>query len=76
VLEIAGAVALLIPRFCGLAALAFVGLMVGAVIATVIGVGAGMAAVPAAVLALVPVVARARRNRAAALVASVSRHLR
>ena len=63
VLEIAGAVALLIPRLCGLAALAFVGLMLGAVVATALGVGVGMAALPATLLVLVAVVAWARRGR-------------
>lgn len=75
-LEIAGAVALLIPRLCGLAGLAFVGLMVGAVIATVAGVGAEMAALPAALLVLVAIVAWARRHRTAELVAAVRRHRR
>lgn len=76
VLEIAGAVALLIPRLCGVAALAFVALMVGAVVATVIGVGVGMAAIPAVVLVLVAVVAWARRGHTAELVADIRRHIR
>jgi uncharacterized membrane protein YphA (DoxX/SURF4 family) len=72
VLEITGAVGLLIPRLCGLAALAFVGLMTGAVLATVIGVGAAMTIVPGTVLVLVAVLAWGRRERTVALVALVA----
>lgn len=67
VLEVAGAVGLLVPRLCGVAALAFVGLMVGAVIATVLGVGAAMAVVPGTLLVLVAIVAWGRRDRTVAL---------
>lgn len=61
VLEIAGAAALLIPRLAGTAALAFVGLMVGALVThlAVIGSGAGMV-VP--LLLLSAVIAWARRR--------------
>lgn len=71
ILEAAGAVALLIPRLCGVAALAFVGLMVGAVTVTVINLGVAMGSVPAVVLALVSVVAWTRRDRTAELVGLV-----
>ncbi len=70
-LELAGAVALLVPRLCGLAGVAFVGLMVGAVIATVGTLGLGTAVFPAVMLVLVAVVAWARRRRTAELVSTV-----
>jgi uncharacterized membrane protein YphA (DoxX/SURF4 family) len=69
-LELAGAVALLIPILSGLAGLAFVALMVGAVILTA-AFDAGMVAVPASVLVLVTVIAWARRDRTAQLIALV-----
>jgi len=68
VLELLGAVGLLIPRLAGLAATAFVALMVGAVVITAVTVGAAMVTVPAVVLVLVAVVAWARRRETAALV--------
>jgi uncharacterized membrane protein YphA (DoxX/SURF4 family) len=72
ILEILGAVALLIPVLCGLAALAQVALMVGAVVTTLIYFGAGAVLVPpVAVLAVVSVLAWARRSRTVALVALV-----
>lgn len=67
-LELAGAIALLIPRLCGLAGAAFVALMIGAVIATVLTIGPTMATFPAAVLVLVCVVAWTRRQRTTDLV--------
>lgn len=70
VLELAGAVALLIPILCGLAGVAFVALMVGAVTLTAI-YDADMVAVPAVVLVLVAVIAWARRDRTARLVTLV-----
>jgi uncharacterized membrane protein len=73
VLEVAGAVALLIPRLCGLAALAFVGLMIGAVTVTVLHLGAGATILPGTLLVLVAIVAWARRDRTRALAALVSR---
>ena len=75
-LELAGAVALLIPRLCGLAGVAFVGLMIGAVIATVVTLGASMAVFPAVVLVLVAIVAWTRRQRTAELVGTVRGWLR
>jgi uncharacterized membrane protein YphA (DoxX/SURF4 family) len=74
VLELAGAVALLIPRLCGLAGLAFVALMVGAVITTAATLGPGMVAVPAAVLVVSAVIAWGRRRRTAELVELVRRY--
>ena len=71
VLELLGAVALLIPRLVGLAALAFIGLMIGAVTATWLTMGAGMTLLPAVVLVLVAVIAWGRRDRTTALVALV-----
>ena len=67
VLEMLGAVGLLVPRIAGLAATAFVALMVGAVGITAATIGVGMILVPAVVLVLVAVVAWARRHETAAL---------
>lgn len=67
VLELLGAVGLLIPRIAGLAATAFVALMIGAVAITAATLGVGMTLVPAVVLVLVAVVAWARRHETAAL---------
>jgi uncharacterized membrane protein len=72
-LEVAGAVALLIPRLCGLAALAFVGLMIGAVTVTLLHLGAEAAILPGTLLILVAIVAWARRDGTRALAALVSR---
>lgn len=74
-LEIAGAVALLIPLLCGLAGLAFVGLMIGAVITTLLMFGIEMVAMPAAALALAAMIAWGRRRRTAHLVALVRNHI-
>ncbi|PVZ07946.1 DoxX family protein [Actinomycetospora cinnamomea] len=67
VLELLGAIGLLIPRLAGLAATAFVALMIGAVVITAATVGVAMVPVPAVVLVLVAVVAWARRHETAAL---------
>lgn len=66
-LEIAGAVALLIPVLSGLAGLAFVALMVGAVATHLFVIGEGFAQV-VVYLVLAAVVAWGRRGRTAALV--------
>ncbi|MEQ7127561.1 DoxX family protein [Actinopolymorpha sp. B11F2] len=64
VLELAGAVALMIPILSGLAALAFTGLMIGAVIMTVAVYGdLALAVIPATVGILVAIVAWGRRHR-------------
>ena len=67
-LELAGAIALLIPRLCGLAGTAFVALMIGAVIATALTTEPTMVILPATVLVLVAVVAWARRQRTTDLI--------
>ncbi len=71
-LEVAGAVALLIPRLAGLAGLAFVGLMIGAVVAS-LPFGAAMVVVPAAVGVLAAVIAWGRRRSTVELVALVTK---
>lgn len=74
-LELLGAVALLIPVLCGLAALCQVALMIGAVLTTLIFVGGGpILIMPAAVLVVVSVLAWARRRRTADLIALVRRY--
>ena len=70
-LELAGAIALLIPRLCGLAGAAFVALMIGAVIATVLTTGPTMALFPATVLVLVATVAWTRRQRTTDLITTL-----
>ncbi|SNR49457.1 DoxX-like family protein [Haloechinothrix alba] len=70
VLEIAGAVALLVPLLAGLAGLAFVGLMVGAVLVHLVVLGEGVAAA-FPLLVLAAILAVARRRRTAELVAWV-----
>lgn len=69
--ELLGAIALLIPRLVGLAALALVALMVGAVILTAVFVGGALVAVPATVLVLVAIVAWGRRHSTQELLRSV-----
>lgn len=71
-LELLGALALLIPRLCGLAATCQILLMVGATTVTAILFPA-MIAFPAATLVLVCVVAWFRRHDTAALLRSVRR---
>lgn len=66
-LEVAGAVGLLVPLLCGLAAWGFVALMIGAVLLSGIGLGVAAAALPAALLVVVGALAWARRDRTAAL---------
>lgn len=72
VLEIAGAVALLIPVLSGLAGLAFVGLMVGAIATHLFVIGEGAAPLVVYVV-LAAVIAWGRRNRTAELVSVVRR---
>ncbi|MEU9819630.1 DoxX family protein [Pseudonocardia alni] len=71
-LELAGAVALLVPRLCGLAAVWQVALMVGATAVTVVLMPA-MVAFPALTLVAVCVVAWARRRDTAALLRGLRR---
>jgi uncharacterized membrane protein YphA (DoxX/SURF4 family) len=61
VLELAGVVGLLVPRLSGLAALGFVGLMIGATITEAV-VG-GFVALPIVLLVLAAIVAWGRRDR-------------
>jgi hypothetical protein len=72
-LELAGAIALFIPRLTGLAATCFIGLMVGAVTTTVIYVDAATAVLPAAVLVVVAIIAYGRRQSTVDLFRSVRR---
>lgn len=70
VLEVAGAVGLLVPRLHGLAALALVGLWLGAIATHVLLIGGS--SVPAAVLlVLCAVIAWARRHETTALIRTV-----
>jgi DoxX-like protein len=72
-LELAGAIAMFVPRLTGLAATCFVALMIGAVIAT-LGIGGGaMAAIPATVGVIAAVVAWGRRDSTRRLIAQIRR---
>ena len=73
VLEVAGAIALFVPRLTGLAALCFVALMIGAVGFTLASVGGAFVAIPAVVGVLAAVVAWGRRHSTRRLVAQLSR---
>jgi uncharacterized membrane protein YphA (DoxX/SURF4 family) len=75
-LELAGAVALLIPRLCGLAGLAFVGLMIGAVVTTLLMFGPGLLATPVVVLVLSAIIAWGRRRRTAELFSLIRNYTR
>jgi uncharacterized membrane protein YphA (DoxX/SURF4 family) len=75
VLEIAGAIGLLIPPLVGLAGLALTALMVGAVISTLL-TSAELVAIPAAVLVLTGIIAWGRRRRTAELIALVRSWIR
>src|SRR4051794_14500386 len=70
-LELAGAIAMFIPRLTGLAALCQVALMIGAVTTTLAYFGPSMVAMPAAVLVAVAIIAYARRRSTVELVAIV-----
>jgi putative oxidoreductase len=68
VLEIAGALGLLVPLLCGLAALGLVGVMTGAVFTELVVLGDSNGAVlPAVLLVLAAVVAWCRRDTVRAL---------
>jgi uncharacterized membrane protein YphA (DoxX/SURF4 family) len=73
VLELAGAIAMFVPRLTGLAALCFVALMIGAVTATLAVGGGALALIPAVVGVLAAVVAWGRRDSTKALVELVRR---
>jgi uncharacterized membrane protein YphA (DoxX/SURF4 family) len=72
-LELAGAIAMFVPRLTGLAALCFVALMTGAVILTAMTGGGALVAIPATVGVVAAVVAWGRRDSTRRLVASVRR---
>ena len=71
VLELLGAIGLLVPRLSGIASWALVALMVGATLATVLFVGGAMVAVPALTLVLVAIVAGVRRREVTTLARAV-----
>jgi uncharacterized membrane protein YphA (DoxX/SURF4 family) len=73
VLELAGAIAMFVPRLTGLAALCFVALMVGAVIITWAIGGGALVAIPATVGVVAAVVAWGRRDSTRRLVAQLRR---
>jgi DoxX-like family len=73
VLELAGAIAMFVPRLTGPAALCFVALMIGAVTLTLVIGGGVLALIPAVVGVLAAVVAWGRRRSTAALLAAVRR---
>jgi uncharacterized membrane protein YphA (DoxX/SURF4 family) len=73
VLELAGAIAMFVPRLTGLAALCFVALMTGAVILTWLVGGGALVAIPATVGVVAAVVAWGRRDSTRWLVASLRR---
>lgn len=72
-LELAGAIAMFIPRLTGLAALCFVALMTGAVIITLAIGGGALAVIPAVVGVVAAVVAYGRRDSTQALLELVRR---
>lgn len=70
-LELAGAIAMFVPRLTGLAALCFVALMIGAVTITLAIGGEILVAMPATVGVLAAIVAYGRRDSTKALAARV-----
>ncbi|WP_043640082.1 DoxX family protein [Nonomuraea candida] len=71
VLEVTGAVGLLVPRLAGVAGLAFVGLMAGAVL-TEAFVSGGSVVLPLVMMALCAVIAWGRRSGTARLGAALA----
>lgn len=71
VLEIAGAVALLVPLLAGLAGLAFIGLMIGAFTTTVVALDGENAATPLIVIVPAAAIAWGRRRSTAELLRRV-----
>lgn len=71
-LELAGAIAMFVPRLAGLAALCFVVLMVGAVTITWTMIGGVLIVLPAAVGVLAAVVAWGRRDSTRHLIAPLA----
>ena len=72
-LELAGAIAMFVPRLTGLAATCFVALMVGAVILTLAIGGGALVAIPGTVGVIAAVVAWGRRDSTRRLIAQVRR---
>ncbi|MEK8142626.1 DoxX family protein [Streptomyces sp. M10(2022)] len=72
-LELAGAVALLIPLLAGVAAMALAGLLAGASVVQLTLLDPPNAIMPALLIAVVVLIARDRRERTAGLVALVGR---
>ncbi|MFC5949479.1 DoxX family protein [Pseudonocardia lutea] len=72
-LELAGAIAMFVPRLTGLAALCFVALMIGAVTITWIAVGGAFVAIPATVGVLAAVLAWGRRDSTRRLITQLRR---
>jgi DoxX-like family len=72
-LELAGAIAMFVPRLTGLAATCFVALMIGAVILTLAIGGGALVAIPATVGAVAAVVAWGRRDSTRRLIAQLRR---
>jgi uncharacterized membrane protein YphA (DoxX/SURF4 family) len=73
VLELAGAIAMFVPRLTGLAALCFVALMIGAVAMTLAIGGGALAVIPAVVGVVAAIVAWGRRGSTKALAELVRR---
>ncbi|MGH3766487.1 MAG: DoxX family protein [Pseudonocardiaceae bacterium] len=74
-LEIIGAVALLVPLLCGLARMAFVGLMIGTVLTTLLVFGPQLVVIPAAVLVLAAIIAWGRRRSVTRLIALIRKNI-
>jgi uncharacterized membrane protein YphA (DoxX/SURF4 family) len=72
-LELAGAIAMFVPRLTGLAATCFVALMIGAVIITAAIGGGALVAIPASVGVVAAVVAWGRRDSTRRLIAQLRR---
>jgi uncharacterized membrane protein YphA (DoxX/SURF4 family) len=70
-LELAGAIAMFVPRLTGLAALCFVALMIGAVTITWVVIGGMLVAIPATVGVLAAVLAWGRRDSTRRLIAQL-----
>ncbi|MEU0658643.1 DoxX family protein [Streptomyces lavendulocolor] len=70
-LELAGAVALVVPALSGVAALALIGLMAGALVTQIAFLGGQFWYTPVVFAVLLAVVARTRRDRTAALLRRV-----
>lgn len=73
-LELAGAIAMFVPRLTGLAAMCFVALMIGAIALTLAIGGGVLALIPAVVLVLAATVAWGRRDSTRRLVRDVTGH--